>query len=416
MKRISSLKKISSYIQAGFVAVLFVLSSCSEDRIGQNPVDSTPPSAVNNVQVEALPGGAKITYDVPNETDISYVICEYMVNNEKKITRSSIYNNYITVEGLSDTSPCEFTIYLVDHSENKSTPYTDSFIPLEPPYRTIFETLQAQPDFGGVVVTWENETRAVIGAFLLAMGDHGEWEEYDLVFSTMAEDKRSIRGYNTDLRLFGVVLTDKFGNVSDTFKIEAEPLYEKELDKKKFKDGHLLGDNFSVNSSRPLSNIWDGNLDVIWHTAADAGYLPPQTFTIDLGIEAKLSRFMLYNRGESFYYGQHNPRYFEVWATNDLGDHSITDEYWSTGPWRDNWVLLGDYEVIKPSGLPLGQVTDEDKAISDAGFEFIFESGVGEMRYLRFVVKETWARTPALHIREVTIFGDDGTRNEETNE
>ncbi|MDR0699549.1 MAG: DUF5126 domain-containing protein [Tannerella sp.] len=395
---------------AGMAVLLSVfMFSCHEDRIGQNPTDNVPPPSITNVQTEPLPGGAKIVYDLPKETDLSYVICEYTVKNEKKIARSSIYNNFLAIEGLSDTSPCEFTLYLVDHSENKSDPYVGSFIPLEPPYRTIFKTLEMEADFGGVIIRWQNETNAMIGAFLLAMGDEDEWEEFDLVFSTVKEDKRAIRGYNTDPRLFGVTLIDQFGNYSDTFKMVAEPLFEKELDKKNFKDGHLQGDNYTSHNSRPISNIWDGDLSVLWHTVPTAGFTPPQTFTINLGVKAKLSRMMLWNRGESFYWGQHNPRYFEVWGAAEL-KYPIEDEYWSTGPWRNDWVLLGDFETIKPSGLPVGQVTDEDRAVQDAGLEFVFESGAGDMQYVRFVVKETWARTAALHINEVSIFGDDGIR------
>jgi hypothetical protein len=348
---------------------------------------------------------------LPKETDISYVICEYAVKNERKIARASVYNNYVIIEGLADTEPCEFTLYMVDHSENKSAPYTGSFSPLEPPYRTIFNSLEMEPDFGGVVIRWKNETNVMIGAFLLAVSDDGEWEEFDLAFSTMKEDKRAIRGYNTDPRLFGVTLIDQYGNTSDTFRLVAEPLYEKELNKKVFADGHLLGDNYTSHNSRPISNIWDGSLSVLWHTVPDAGFTPPLTFTINLGLKAKLSRMMLWNRGETFYWGQHNPRYFEVWGTDEL-KYPIENEYWRTGNWRDDWVLLGDFETIKPSGLPLGQVTDEDRAVQDAGLEFIFESGTGDVQYLRFVVKETWARTAALHINEVSIFGDDGTRDE----
>jgi len=402
-------KAFSLFITGIMAGLLLIFTACEEEPVGQNSTDSTPPSPVTNVQTEPIPGGAIISYDIPKETDISYVTCEYFFKGEKKIVRASIYANFLTIEGLPDIAPCEFTLYMVDHSENKSAPYTGSFTPLEPPYLTIFKTLEVEPDFGGVVIRWKNETNALIGAFLLALGDDGEWEEYDLVFSTVAEDKRAIRGYNTDPRYFGVSLIDRYGNYSDTMKVMKEPLFEKELSKRNFRDARLLGDNVSVNNNRPLSNIWDGDLGVLWHTDAAAGYTPPQTFSIDLGVMAQLSRFVLWNRGESYYWGQHNPRFFEVWATATL-THDPGDEYWRTGPWRDDWILLGDFETIKPSGLPVGQNTDEDIAVQDAGLEFTFESGVGLVRYVRFVVKETWTRTAALHINEVSFFGDDGVR------
>lgn len=394
--------------------ILFFAFACQEEKIGQNPIDNIPPSGISNVQVEALPGGAKISYDLPNETDISYVICEYMFKGIKKIVRSSIYSNFVIVEGLPDIAPCDFTLYLIDHSENKSELYDGSFVPLEPPYQTISKTITMEPDFGGVVIRWNNETNAMIGAFLLAKSDDGEWIENDLVFSTITEEKRSIRGFNTDERTFGVVLLDRFGNTSDTVVMSATPLYEKELDKMKFGNGHLMGDNYTSHTNRPMENLWDGKLNVIWHTVPTAGFTPPQTFTIDLGVEAKLSRLMLWNRQGEFIFSQHNVHYFEVWGAKELS-RDRNNSYWLGNEWKDEWVLLGDFEQIKPSGLPLGQSNADDVAATIAGSEFIFESGVDNIRYIRFVVKETWARTAAMHIAEVTIFGDDGIRDVEEN-
>ena len=211
-QKISNINTIFRYSDIVCVVtyMFFLMTACGEDFIGQQPVDKVPPGAVTNVQTEALPGGAKITYDLPNETDISYVICEYNFKDKKRIARSSVYSNYIMVEGLGEIAPCQFTLYLVDHSENKSAPYTGSFIPLEPPYQIIFKTITMEPDFGGVVIRWENENNDLVGAFLYAMNDQGEWEEKDLVFSSSKDEKRSIRGYNTSERKFGVSLIDRF--------------------------------------------------------------------------------------------------------------------------------------------------------------------------------------------------------------
>src|SRR5690606_4108649 len=157
--------RLSSLLIGYFMPIgMLIVASCKEEKVGQTPVDSTPPAAVSNVSIEALPGGAKISYDLPDETDISYITCEYMFNNEKKVARSSIYNNYVIIEGLAEIVPCDFTLYLVDHSENKSQPYTGSFVPLEPPFQSVFKTITVEPDFGGVVIRWENDSKALIGA------------------------------------------------------------------------------------------------------------------------------------------------------------------------------------------------------------------------------------------------------------
>jgi hypothetical protein len=409
MKQRINIKKIGSCI-AG-LGLLLMTFACNEEKIGQNPIDSTPPPPITNTQAEPIPGGARITYEVPDITDISYVKCEYMFKGEKKIVRSSIYLNYLYIQGLAAAEPCEYTLYLVDHSENISTPVTGTFTPLEPPYQTIFRTIEMEPDFGGVIIRWKNETNAMIGAFLLVLDENNEWFEYDLAFSTLSEDKRSIRGYPVEERVFGVTLLDQYGNVSDTFRMNAIPLYEKELDKKKFRNVLLQGDNNSVNNNRPIENIWDGSVSSIWHTNAAGGFTPPQYFTINLGVDAQLSRLIVWNRPDGFIFSQHNLRYFEVWGTNELKEPNSSD-YWPSGNWRDDWILLGDFEEIKPSGLPDGQSNADDQAATEAGCEFIFEPGAGMIHYLRFVVKETWQRTAAMHIGEITVFGDDGERDE----
>ena len=71
-----NLKHRKIFFNSGLVSqvmvylMLFVVS-CSEDRVGQNSVDGVPPSAISNVQIEPMPGGAKISYDLPEETALS---------------------------------------------------------------------------------------------------------------------------------------------------------------------------------------------------------------------------------------------------------------------------------------------------------------------------------------------------------
>lgn len=389
-----------------------LLTACSEERIGQTPVDAIPPAPVREVTVVPTPGGADIYYVLPEETDISYVLCEYTRGGEAKRTLASAYNDHISIEGFLETEPTSFTLCLVDHSENRSTPYQGSFTPLEAPIRSVYKTIGMTPDFGGVSISWDNPSQALIGAFLMARNNAGEWVEYDLVYSSLEHARRSIRGYDDTPREFGVRLVDKFGNLSDTCKMEVTPLFEKMLDKKKFSNAHLSGDNYTTTPAtpRPIENIWDGNLSVLWHTNASAGFIPPQYFTIDLGVHAALSRMVLFNRGENYYYAQHNLRYFEVWGTSEL-KYEADDAAWTTAIWQNGWERIGDFEVVKPSGEPIGVNTAEDIAAQDAGFEFTFESGAENIRYLRFVVKETWAKTAAMHICEISIYGNDGNND-----
>jgi hypothetical protein len=386
------------------------IMSCSEDKVGQPPKDSIPPSPVFNVQIEELPGGAMLMYELPNEPDISYVKGEFLFQGEKRVVRSSIYSNYLIVEGLGSVEPVEISLYLVDHSENVSEPVSRTFTPRRPPIESILESMELVADFSGCNVAWENPLGIEIGVFFFAADDEGALEEVDVLFTPAMKYNYTMRKkegqFGTDERLFAVTIMDKWGNTSDTVQAIITPFLEKQIDKTRFLEVGLPYDNTTVNNNRPLRNTWDGNTGSIWHTVAGAITVSPQFFTIDLGIEAKLSRFMLWNRGESYYYNQHNPQFFEVWGTKELKTGE-PEEYWYED-WKNDWELLGDYEVVKPSGSPLGTVTADDRAIADAGFQFPFPLSGEAARYVRFVVKQTFMNTLALHIAEITFFGSDG--------
>jgi len=393
-----------------FLLLLILVVGCTESKFEPTFTDKTPPSQLEVTEVVATPGGANIYFRAPKETDISYVRGEFYSNGEKRIVRSSVYNNSLVVEGLGHTNPVEITLYLVDHNENASEPVVKSFTPLEPPVHTILKSMNILPDFGGITALWDNPTNTEICFSFMAEDSTKTLVDYEITFNNETEGTFSLRGFDTEERQWGVYLRDKWNNKSDTLRVTRTPFYEELLDKKKFYEVALPGDNTSVRSGRPLANIWDGKLDVIWHTEPGvAEGTPPQKFTICFGndVEAKLSRFVLYNRGETYYYGQHNPRFFQVWATKELKRDKSDDAYWRGDDWMNDWVMLGDYEVVKPSGLPGTQYNDLDKAVQDAGFNFTFPLDADNVRYVRFVVIATWANSAALHIAEVSFYGDD---------
>ena len=402
--------------------VSYAFTACSDEPKGQIATNKTPPSPLTNVQIEPTYGGAFVTYSLPDEEDISYVKCEFEYNGKKRTVRSSVYKNYLEVDGIGEEVETELKLCVVNHSEIESSAFIAKFIPLEPPMSFILKSFHVEPTFGGVKVTWENPTRMMAGISFLASNDIGELELQDIVFSSLPTGLKSLRGFNTDKRLFALTITDKYENEYDTVRVEMEPLYEQILDKSKFKRVALTGDNNTSHDNRPIENIWNGILDgdhyEIWHTVADAGFIPPQTFTIDVGSLAQLTRIMVYNRSgdnDMYAYGQHNLRIFDIWGTDQL-QHATTnasgwetsdDPYYSDNTWKNDWTLLAECEIIKPSGSPPGINTPEDLAAHHAGFEFEFRQDVSKMRYIRFVVHETWARTAALHISEISVYGDE---------
>ena len=62
------------------------------------------------------------------------------------------------------------------------------------------------------------------------------------------------------------------------------------------------------------------------------------------------------------------------------------------GGWTEDWTLIADSEVVRPSGVddPKVMPTDEDIAAAEAGAEFPVALSDSPVRYVRLVITETW--------------------------
>lgn len=216
--------------------------------------------------------------------------------------------------------------------------------------------------------------------------------------------------YEGTLRWKTIYLPEK--NAIDKFyseeTIEEYSFYvERELDKSKFKEVILNGDIAMNAWSTSMSLIWDGKYgydeEGSYSQADDTkgNIVPDASFTFDLGVLTELTRFKLWQRSknpwEIFIYNSANCKKWEVWGC----DHEPSVDYDDT-----EWTKLMDCEIIKPSGLSLGQVNDEDIAVANEGHEFIFPEGLPPVRYIRFTIKETWNGTlTTFFVQEVSFHG-----------
>jgi len=396
-----------------------VMGSCTESQYGQTPTDAIAPGPLTVTSVESLPGGAKITYNLPDETDMSYVKGVYTVDGVRKEVRASVYNNFVVIEGLGSVNPVEVTLTVVDHSENASTAVVKTITPGTPPIQKVFESLQLFPDFGGISIKWKDEDGAQMGFTVFA----DRWlndtlEEGETKFFTDKDGSYTFRGYDDAKRRYAVQIRDVYGNLSELKEGEFAPYFEHEFDQTSFAAVWLPGDNNTVSSSRPLELCWNGNRYDLWHTSnlATITETTPQTITIDLLSQAtdpataKLSRFYLWPRNRSdFFFGNNCFEWFELWGTKELKGALDDDSYWTGQSWKSDWEMLGDYRIIKPEVIP---ATVEEVALNY--YNFVVPIEKEEVRYVRFVVKKTWGTTGAMHMAEFEFWGDDGKREEET--
>ena len=183
------------------------------------------------------------------------------------------------------------------------------------------------------------------------------------------------------------------------------PKFEREIDKGNFSMLALAGDNTSVNGDRNLARIWDGktsNPDIL-HTVENApGFNFPHHFTFDMGVEAALSRFRLWARTEAGLFSGHSPRYFEIWATDELKRPADDNAYWTSDAWKSDWKLLGDHEITKPA------TAEEQETAWKGGWEYPVAEDIGKVRYIRLIIKDSnWQGSNCVNLGEITLWGDD---------
>lgn len=192
--------------------------------------------------------------------------------------------------------------------------------------------------------------------------------------------------------------------------------------------GALPNEMTNYNASFPYAMLFDGKADGdglnMWHTTGDGiannslSEDHPIIATFDLGAEYNLSSYVVWGRyggtadkpltdgqGDGitgyFAFGSYNPRAFKLYGSAEAPKNTTDEAYWAVdGGWLDDWTLLADSRVVRPS-LDVPTVkgdqtgtdwipTAEDFEAAAEGFEFPADMTASPVRYLRLVITETW--------------------------
>jgi hypothetical protein len=383
-----------------FAAGIVLMQACEEEPIGQQPVDNVAPGEVINPTSTRIAGGAVIYYTLPADEDLLYVKAIYSLNDdEKREVRASVYTDSLEITGFGDTLSRQVQLIAVDRSKNESKPVSVDIQPATPPVWTIGESLTLVEDFGGIHAYWDNPLKAKISVSIMTKDKNDEYVPLEIFYSAAVTGDAAVRGLDTIPIDVIVYVEDRWGNRSKAKTYTLTPIYETLFDRELHKRVRLAND-IGEYPGYTVDKIFDGNKggDPCFSSPGGTG-IWPQWITMDLGVVGKLSRVRLYQRtaidGYIFYEG--NIREFEIWG--------CLNEPAASGDWS-SWTLLADCESIKPSGLPVPQNTDEDIARARNGEDFIIPIDVQPVRFLRFLVKRTWADGGNFQIGEVEIFGD----------
>lgn len=405
-KTIEQMKKLFTILLHRFSAILIVfgtmgllcLFSC-EEEIHKPLSEGIKPAVVSNVEVENRNGEAVITYSLPNKGAF-YVVAEYEPRpGLKKQVKSSVYKQELVLNGFEKAQEYEVKVYVVGVDEQRSEAIKVKVNPLTPPYIITFNSLEAFEDWGGISVKANNElnNKLVFGVF--ALDSIGLIDTLTMHYTEQSEVKFAFRGLESKMTTFGIFVRDAWENFSDTMYVDLKPLFEEELDRSKFKQVDLPTDmnlgHTAINT--PMHRMWNdvvSNRDDLFLTRPNAAPIP-QWFTFDIAKKSKLSRMKLWHRATFLFEGG-NPKRFEVYGSNDPNPD---------GSW-ESWELLGYFESKKPSGLPIGQLTNEDIEYINAGEEFVFGLDTPPVRYLRFKTLEVWGGVQYVSIQMMKIWGE----------
>jgi len=377
--------------------LVLILGSCTtENNLVPTSESLGKPGVITDVSVEAMPGGANITYRIPSSEDILGVKAVYTLSNGKKQeVSSSFYDNKLAIVGLNDMLEHTADVYVFNRALELSDPVKVSFTPLESPLSAVGKSMKIISDFGGAQFQWSNELKAPVVFEFLAADSIGQMVTRRISSSEADTMMQSIRGFAPQSRQFAVIVSDQWGNYSDTIAKTIVPLFEEEIPKTDMSIMKLGSDASFTNWEGTDNFLIDDDTETFGHSANSS---IPAPFTIDLGVNAKLSRIVMFQRlFSSDYYNWGNPKQFEVYVSATKPAQN--------GDWS-GWTKVMDCEIIKPSGLPVGTSNDEDIALAEEGHEFAFPLDLLPARYIRIKILSTWGGTTFTHPAEIDVFGE----------
>jgi len=403
----------SKYISLLILLMLATAISCRKYDNYNEPVstDKTKPELVTNVTVINFNGGAYIKYSLPTSGNVLYVMADYKINDKtSRQTKSSYYSDTVMVEGFAKSQEYEVTLHTVSRANVMSDPLVVKVHPTTPPYLLVRPSLALAPDFGGVNVTAINGLKKAIGVILLAFDTaSNSMQIQDQHYANIDTINYTVRGFAPVPRKFGVYVTDQYGNVSDTLIQTITPIFETILDKSKFFP-YVLSSDSPIGYGWILNNLWDGKTDdnsAGWHT--NPGGIQPMVCTFGLGVTAKLSRFVLWERPGTFTYGHGNPKKFSLWGSDKASPvNAQLPKTAAVGTVIGDWTNLGNYNYPDPpSGFSptLAATNAADQAFVLAGVNFNVPLTSPASRFLRICVSETWSGGDFAHIMEISLYG-----------
>ena len=390
-------------------AVLFLLFifaaiiSCSDHE----DLDTSPPGILSNVSVTPTNGGGIISYTLPSDDDILFVKAVYTNSQGAEVFRvSSKHNSTIEVNGLSQSTPVNVKLFVVDVNENISETVAIDFTPLESFIFLVQESIQITPDLGGVKITWENIASKTVFVYVHIL--EGADEDIRILSSNNPQESIFIRGLPPSEISISTKIEDFDGNITELEeKGTYIPLFEEKIDKSTWTLVSGQSINGNAYEGRTV-NFWDDVVDTV-ETDADNSYFIatrdnnggslnfPLDIVIDLNKNVKIQRFIVWQRaywyqggGVTYHYQEENIKSFNLYASSDA----------------QTWSLLGEFDIGDPRN-GAGEIPGTAFQEAIDGHEFSLENTSEVFRYLKFQITSNYGSTQITVGSEITLFGLD---------
>ena len=445
------------YILYAFILLTsaITMQACMKSYLGIEKLNlgTNKPDKLTVDKVISKSGALEIHFTLPkgNPNNV-HVVASYK-NREGKVVefKASRYSNVINVEGFMGTNEVTVELTSLDESGNKSETVLVKERPLLSPLEVARQSLLAQPAFGGVKLSWENKQAIPFAIHVLTMDEIQKGQKVlmeDVSKTIYSSDSlktyQYIRQYESVEQTFGFVLSDKWGNRTDTLINQITPYKEDIIDHNSIVAVNYFspsvqtsGRDFSLFGVSPTTGIQN---DGTTHNAgtfaaktmfngvsgATNEYLaykfwiqppgtpaPPRVYiqdlyaTVDINMDVRLSRVIVYPRPSvSYLFARSSVKRFRIWGTDDSNNNR-----WSKFP--EGWTLIGEYVGREPANR--AAITAEETEYFYNNQEYtIAEDNVNPeanptqtFRYMRVQFMETYTPTETFYsVNEFKMFGE----------
>lgn len=371
--------KMRKLVPLAALVLSLAMTACGDESEGKAVINDAAPAQVSDVNYTSGPGEVTLTWRIP--TSESFMYSKVVYKNAKG---EEVYKMYSkdhakdgvmteTIGGFASVDPVDFSIYACSVRGNHLDATKISATPGAPAFLIVAESVDASPAWGGVSVSYKNETVASVnvvlnyhlksdaskkGTYTFSVAPNSEGAQF---VGLNVSDNEFINGEDAMIEL---AAADADGNSSSPRTIETRTKKVEKLDRTNwtfpgFADNYDAQIGYSSQEAGgeggfPKGRVvamLDGDEGTFWHTAWKQASDYPHFFIIDMGEEKEVSNVTIRRRGGNN--GTHIGQTFYTCSEAAANGSSADDWGWTNQGWypfdrnSDAHQLFGMKDVEK---------------------------------------------------------------------